>query len=210
MTAFADTDASWQVRGSQHHFDGGVISVRTDSVVMPDGGTAQRDVVEHPGAVGVIALDADDRILVIRQYRHAPGRLLWEPPAGLLDVSGEPPLVAAQRELFEEAAHRAEEWRVLVDGFTSPGFTDEAYRVYLARGLREVAVGERHVGRHEEADLQVGWLPLDECVRLVLAGRLHNPLLIAGALAAWAARSGSGYDALRPGGDPWPERPVPG
>jgi ADP-ribose pyrophosphatase len=130
-------------------------------------------------------------------------QLLWEPPAGLLDEPGEDPLDAAKRELFEEAHVQARRWDVLVDGFTSPGMSGEAVRIYLARDVRP-ADGPRHEGEHEEQDMPVEWVPLDEAVRLVLAGALHNPLALRGILAAAAARH-NGYADLRPGPAPWPQ-----
>jgi ADP-ribose pyrophosphatase len=135
--------------------------------------------------------------------------MLWEPPAGLLDVGGEPPIAAAQRELGEEAGYRAEQWAVLVDAFTSPGMTDEAMRVYLARELTAVPEPGRRRGEHEEAGMPLRWLDLDDAVSLVLAGRLHNPTAVMGLLAASRARE-RGWSELRPADAPWPERPVSG
>jgi 8-oxo-dGDP phosphatase len=201
-----DTEASWEVRDTQVRYSGPVASLRTDAVVVPGDGTAQRDVVEHPGAVGVIALDDDGRVLVLRQYRHPVGRLLWEPPAGILDVAGEPPLEAARRELYEEAHHQASDWRVLVDAYTSPGISDESIRIYLARGLATVD-GEQHAREHEEADMPLAWVPLDVLVPRILAGRLHNPLLVMGVLAVRAALDAGELDDLRPADASWPEQP---
>lgn len=183
---------------------GRVIDVRRD--VVAGGGGFTRDVVVHPGAVGIVALDAWERVLLVRQYRHPVGHRLLEPPAGLLDVEGEGYLAGAQRELYEEGHVRASDWRVLVDAFTSPGMTTESLRIYLARGLSEVPEAERHDGVHEEADMPVTWAPLSELVAGVLAGELHNPTLVMGVLAAWAARNGKGYDDLRPADSPWPAR----
>ena len=119
-------------------YRGKVMALRADEVVMPGGGAARREIIEHPGAVAIAALDPDDRIMMIYQYRHALGRRLWEMPAGLLDVAGEDPLETARRELREEAGLEAAEWAVLIDVAPSPGFSDESVRVYLARGLTEV------------------------------------------------------------------------
>ncbi|HSK26596.1 MAG TPA: NUDIX hydrolase [Jiangellales bacterium] len=203
-----DHPERWPAEASRQVLETGrVISVREDTVRSPaDGSTFTRDVVVHPGAVGVVALDDEDRVLLVQQYRHPVGHRLLEVPAGLLDVAGEDYLEAARRELFEEAHVRAEDWRVLVDYFTSPGMTTESLRVYLARGLSDVAVGDRHVGEHEEADMPVVRVPLTDLVAAVLGGRVHNPTLCVGVLATWAARHGAGYDALRDPRCPWPAR----
>lgn len=204
-----DEPASFEVERSAEEFTGKVVSVRTDHVRMPGGDTAQRDVVVHPGAVGVIAVDDDGRVLFVRQYRHPVQRKLWEPPAGLLDdeADGETAVETARRELWEESGYRARDWRVLVDVYTSPGMTDEALRIFLARDLTRVPAAERHAGRHEEADMPTAWVPLDDAVAKVLGGDLHNPTAVAGVLAAAAARGRpGGFDALRPADSAWPER----
>ena len=185
-------------------FEGRVWSVRTDTVDLGDDQTVVRDLVEHPGAVGVIALDEQDRVLLVRQYRHPVRSTLWEPPAGLMDVDGEDPLLTAQRELFEEAHLQATDWRVLVDYFNSPGGTSEAFRCYLARGVRGYD-GDRHAGSGEERDMPYAWVPLDDAVAMVLDGRLHNPTAVCGVLAASAARA-TGFENLRAADAPWPER----
>jgi len=206
----ADTEASYDVRESKVVLrTHAVIDVRTDVVVLPDGTTTTRDVVVHPGAVGIVALDADERVLLIQQYRHSVRRKLWEPPAGLLDEAGEDPLEAAKRELYEEAHYQAARWDVLVDVFSSPGMTDESVRIYLAREVRP-ADGPRHEAVDEERDMPVRWVPLDDAVAAVLAGRMHNPLAVMGMLATARARE-TGYDGLRPATAPWPEMsPWPG
>jgi ADP-ribose pyrophosphatase len=203
-----DVPERWPVTRSTTVFDSGrVIAVRQDEVTHPQGGEPfVRDVVVHPGAVGVIALDDEQRVLVVHQYRHPVGHRLVEAPAGLLDVPGEPYSDAAARELFEEGHVRAREWRVLVDYFTSPGMTSESLRIYLAGGIEQVPELERHTGAHEEADMGVAWVPLAELVRRVLAGELHNPTLCMGVLAAWTALHGAGVDALRAVDAPWPSR----
>ncbi len=203
----SDSRASYPVERSEEHFRGAVVRVRTDAVRMASGAVVDRDVVVHPGAVAVIALDDEERVLLVQQYRHCPGRLLWEPPAGLLDVPGEPAHQTAARELYEEAGYRARDWSVLVDTFNSPGMSDEAMRIYLARDLSPVAEADRFAGQDEEADMPVRWLPLDEAVAGVLAGRLHNPATVAGVLAAAHARA-AGYRGLRPADVAWPERPT--
>ncbi len=145
-----DVPERWPVSSVRHVLDTSrVIEVHEEHVEPPNGGPAfDRDVVVHPGAVGIIALDADERVLVVHQYRHPVGHRLVELPAGLLDVAGEPYLDAARRELYEEAHVRADQWSVLVDLFTSPGMTNESVRIFLAQGLSEVPEDERHVGEY--------------------------------------------------------------
>ncbi|MFD5703833.1 NUDIX domain-containing protein [Streptomyces lasiicapitis] len=201
-----DTAEEWQVTASNTPFVGNKTSVRTDDVVMPDGTVVRRDYQVHPGSVAVLALDDENRVLVIRQYRHPVRHKLWEIPAGLLDVPGENPLHAAQRELYEEAHVKAEDWRVLTDVYTTPGGCDEAVRVFLARGLSE-AEGERFEVSEEESDMELARVPLADLVRGVLAGELSNNSLVVGAMSLTAALQGDGLDALRPADAPWPARP---
>jgi ADP-ribose pyrophosphatase len=167
---------------------------------MPDDQVAQRSVVTHPGAVAVLALDDADRVLMIRQYRHPVGRLLWEIPAGLRDTDGESPLQTAQRELFEETGYRAREWQTLVDYFSSPGFSTERVRIFLARGLKP-ADGSPHQRQHEEKFIVTEWVPLAEAVRLALDGKLHNGATVTGVLAGQAVLS-QRFSGLRPAAAP--------
>jgi ADP-ribose pyrophosphatase len=201
-----DTPEEWEIRATETPFTGNKTSVRTDDVVMPDGSVARRDYQVHPGSVAVLALDEEDRVLLINQYRHPVRHKLWEIPAGLLDVPGENPLHAAQRELYEEAHVKAEDWRVLTDVYTTPGGCDEAVRIFLARDLSE-ADGERFEAEHEETDMEHARVPVDELVRRVLAGDVHNNCLVVGVLSLVAARGGDGLEALRPADAPWPARP---
>ncbi|NUT46952.1 MAG: NUDIX hydrolase [Saccharothrix sp.] len=170
---------------------------------MPGGGTAKREVVEHLGAVAVVALDDDGAVTLIHQYRHPVGRRLWELPAGLLDGGDEEPLAAARRELAEEVGLAASEWVTLVDVAVSPGFTDEVVRVFLARGLSAV---DRDVQGEEEADLEARRFPLAEAVDLVLAGEIVNGPAVAGLLAAHAVLTGGGRG--RPADAPFHDRPT--
>ena len=196
------SEHSYDVISSETVYAGRIILVRKDVVSMPGDTTSQRDVVEHPGAVGVLALDEAGRVLLVNQYRHPVRRRLDELPAGLLDVQGEPALETAKRELAEEAGYAADTWHVLVDTLTSSGMTDEAIRVYLARDLREV---ERDVQEHEELDMTSSWLPLEEAVRRVLAGELENGMAAVGLLAADRAVR-DGFSGLRPADALWPSR----
>ncbi|REE99797.1 NUDIX domain-containing protein [Thermomonospora umbrina] len=195
-----DRRESWEVVEVVERFQGRVVGVRSDRVRMPGSDGAEvvtRDVVTHPGSVGIVAVDDRDRILLIRQYRHPAGYLLWEVPAGLRDVPGEPLRALAERELLEEAGHRAAEWHTLVDIFSSPGMCDERIRVFLARGLTEVPADEIDFERvHEEADMPAVWVPLEEAVARVFRGDVHNPLAVTGILAVHAARA-TGYRHLR-------------
>ncbi|MGR3932461.1 NUDIX domain-containing protein [Streptomyces sp. BRA346] len=201
-----DTPEEWRTVATATPFTGNKTSVRTDEVVMPDGTTVTRDYQVHPGSVAVLALDDTDRVIVLRQYRHPVRHRLWEIPAGLLDIPGENPLHAAQRELYEEAHVKAEDWRVLTDVYTTPGGCDEAVRVFLAREI-SAADGERYEVSEEEADMELARIPLDELVRAVLAGDLHNNCLAVGVLALHAALAGDGVESLRPADAPWPARP---
>src|SRR5271157_3037001 len=148
---------------------------------MPGGKDVTREVVEHFGAVAVVAMDDDGNIPMVYQYRHALGRRLWELPAGLLDVHGEAAHLTAARELQEEAGLQARTWRVLVDLDSAPGFSDESVRVYLATELSEV---DRPQAHNEEADMTMRWIPIVEAVRLVLGGEVLNSIAVAGILAA--------------------------
>jgi 8-oxo-dGDP phosphatase len=196
-----DRPERWEVLGASREFQGKVFDVRRDAVRMPNGDTTEivhRDVIEHPGSVGILALDADDRVLLLRQYRHPAGHLLWEAPAGLRDVPDEPLHELAARELLEEAGYRAGRWDVLVDLFPSSGMSDERVRIFLAREPAVVPAGEIAFERvHEEADLPQVWVPLEEAVRKVLAGEIHNMIAATGILAVHAARA-RGYRDLRP------------
>jgi 8-oxo-dGDP phosphatase len=197
-----DEAGSWPVTRSSIEATGRIVTVRTDTVVMPDGEVICREVVEHPGAVAIVALDERDRVLLIRQYRHPAAATLWELPAGLRDVDGEPLIETARRELLEEAGCRAADWRLLADYLPSPGISTERLRVFLARGLTVVPVEQReYVRQHEEAYLTVAWVPLDEAVQGILSGDLHNGVAMVGILSAVAARARE-FRALRQPDEP--------
>ena len=131
---------------------------------------------------------------------------LWEIPAGLLDEAGEDFVDAAARELAEEADLTARQWHVLVDLFLSPGSSSEALRVYLARGVGDVPEADRHTRTHEEAEIELKWVDLDDAVSAALEGRIHSPSAVAAVLAARVARE-TGFIDLRPAMTPWPEHP---
>jgi ADP-ribose pyrophosphatase len=196
----------YELVSSRRVYDGHVVSIDIDEVRMPDGQVRERDVVRHPGAVGVVALDAEDRVLLLRQYRHPVGQYLLELPAGLLDVAGEPASLAAARELAEEAGLQARDWQVLIDAWATPGGSNEAFRVFLARDLSP-APDDGFERVDEEADLQPHWVPLTEAVDRCLAGEITNSLCLLGVLGLWRARE-RGYASLRPADAPWPARPA--
>ena len=195
-------DHVFETVSSETVYRGKILALRTDEVRMPGGGTAMREVVEHYGAVAVAAVDDHDRLMMIYQYRTALNRRLWELPAGLLDEPGEAPAVAAARELREETGLVADDWRVLIDVALSPGFCDEAVRVYLARGLSQVG---RPEANHEEADLTAHWLDLEDAARKVFSGEIVNATAAAGVLAAHAVITEE--RPTRPADAPWPDRP---
>ncbi len=186
----------FRVLDSETVFEGHVISLRRDTVAMPGGGDSVREIVTHPGAVAVVALDDQDRVVLLRQYRHAVGTHLWELPAGLRDEDGELPLRTAQRELAEEALLAAGRWSLLADVYNSPGFSDELVLIYLAEELSEVARPDGFVVEHEEADMTVERVPLAEAVQRVFDGDIRNSSAIVGVLAAAQVRNGA--PRLRP------------
>ncbi|MBE9375940.1 NUDIX hydrolase [Saccharopolyspora sp. HNM0983] len=171
---------------------------------MPGGSHSRREVVEHHGAAGIVAVDEDDGVVLIHQYRYPLGRRLWELPAGLLDIAGEDALDTARRELVEEAGITAEHWSVLVDVASSPGFTDECVRVFLATGLTEVARPD--AAGDEEADLVIDRFPLSEAVQMALRGEIVNGPAVAGLLAAKQVRDHR--QTPRPADSPWRDRPT--
>lgn len=193
--------ATYQVRSHEERFRGRVFGVYADEVVMPDGGTAVREYVTHVGAVGAVTLDLTSapggRVMLVRQYRHPVGHAMWELPAGLTDVAGEPAVEAAKRELAEEADLVADRWDLLLDMHPSPGCSTERIRIFLARDLSAVPQRDRHVRTEEEAEMTAAWFDLDEAIAMGLAGHITNAACLAGLLAAARARD-SGWATLRP------------
>ncbi|MFV2142682.1 NUDIX domain-containing protein [Isoptericola sp. G70] len=185
--------------------EGRIFDLVQDDVDLGDAGVVAREYLDHPGAVAVVVLDEHDRVLLLRQYRHPVRAEMWEIPAGLLDVVGEPAVEAAARELAEEADLTAGRWDVLVDFATTPGASNEALRVFLARDVREVPHADRHTRTGEESEIVTRWVPLDEAVERTLAGGLHNPSAVVGILAAAASRA-DGWASLRDVDVPWPYR----
>jgi ADP-ribose pyrophosphatase len=195
------TSFQHEVLAHTERYAGPIFHVYTDEVTMSDGRIAARDLVINKGAVGVVALDDVGRVVLIRQYRHPVRRRLWELPAGLRDVEGEDLVVTAARELAEETDLRAGRFDLLVDLHTSPGFSTETIRLFLARDLSPVPDEERHERTDEEADIEIAWLDLDEAVAMVLRGEITNASAVAGLLAAARARD-DGWATLRPADTP--------
>jgi ADP-ribose pyrophosphatase len=162
-------------------YKGWVWDVRSDRVAYGEGEIV-REYVDHTGAVAVLALDDDGRVLIIQQYRHPIRHRDWELPAGLLDIEGEDPMAAAQRELAEEADLTATTWEPLVSTWTTPGGNSELIRIYLATGIE--AAPDVFDREDEEADIRLEWVPLSDAVDAVLDGRLRNGILSLGVLAA--------------------------
>jgi len=185
-------------------FDGKVWNIRREKFTLGEG-EITREFMDHTGAVAILALDDDGRVCLIRQYRHPIRAREWELPAGLMDITGESALIGAQRELAEEVDLVASQWNVLVDFQTSPGGSNEALRIYLARGLSDAdEIFER---TDEEAELEKTWVSLEDIVDAVLARDIQNSILVIGALAAVAARERN-WATLAPGDAPWPRHPL--
>jgi ADP-ribose pyrophosphatase len=200
----ADVPLAWPVVSSTVLARGKITKYVQDRVRTPDGQLIEREYLKHPGAVGVIALDDHDRVALVRQYRHPVRHRLIEPPAGLLDVGGEDYLQAIERELAEEVGLAARRWAVLVDLFTTPGILGESLRIYLARDLVAVDGPDDFIREGEEAHMDTVWATLDDLVEAVLDGRLHNPTMVSGVLAAWTARQRDGFMSLRTADAEWP------
>jgi len=181
MAELRDEAVEAEVVSSDLVYEGLVWDVRSDTVRYGDGEVV-RQYVDHPGAAAVVAIDDEERVALIQQYRHPIRHRDWEIPAGLLDVPGEPPIETARRELEEEVDLRAESIEPLVSIFTTPGGNDEVVHIFLARGL--TSAPHTHVREQEEADIRLEWVPLRDAVDAVLAGRMRNGILASGVLAA--------------------------
>lgn len=188
---------------SEYLYQGAIFALRRDEVRMPGGNIAKREVLEHYGAVAVVAMNENDEIALVYQYRHTYGRRIWELPAGLLDSPDEAPHLTAERELEEEVGLHAGIWKVLLDVNTAPGYSDESVRVYLATGLTDIGRPEAH---DEEADMTMQWFALNEAVEKALNGEIVNSIAIAGIFAAHAVTTGIAQP--RPLDTPWIDRPT--
>ena len=204
FVSLSDDLVNPEIIASDPVFQGRVWDIRQDTFVL-DGHHITREYMDHTGAVAVLALDERDRVLLIKQYRHPVRMRDWELPAGLLDIHGESPLLAAQRELAEEADLVAETWDLLSEFMTSPGGSNEVLRVYLARGVS--AAPEVFARSEEEAGIELRWVPLDDVVDGVLSRDLQNSILAIAALSAAAGRA-RGWSTLGDPHAPWPRHPL--
>lgn len=183
MPELADQAEEWPVvRSADLHRDDWVVALRADWLQRPehpDDEPFKRLVLEHPGAVVIVAVDEQQRVFCLWQYRHPARRRFVELPAGLLDVEGEDPLEAARRELREEAGLEASDWTALTATYSSPGISGELLHYFLARGL-SAADRADFVAEHEEADMQSGWVPAADLLAAAVDGRLGDaPTVIA-------------------------------
>jgi 8-oxo-dGTP pyrophosphatase MutT (NUDIX family) len=185
-----DSPAQWPVEASTPRYSSPFLSVRTDAIADPHGNVHDRVVVQPRGAVGILALDEDDRVLLVEQYRHPMQARLLEIPAGTLDVAGESAQSAAARELIEEGDVTADVWEELFEIAATPGYSSERWTLFRATDLSPVPVAERAERHAEEADLDQWWMPLDDAVDAVFAGRISDALTIAGILAEAVRRRG--------------------
>ena len=199
----SDRQVSHPIVDRKTVFSGMVWDVRHDAFEL-NGETVERDYIVHPGAVAIIAINDSGELLLIEQYRHAQGKIMWEAPAGLMDLANEDPLATAKRELFEETGYIAQTWNVLLDLANTPGGSSEQIRIYFARDLSLHPDG-RPIGSAEELDMPVHWIPVQEVLESIRRGAVTNPQLVAGTHAALIALAEPGM-ALRSEDAPWHAR----
>lgn len=165
---------------SKRVFEGRVIRVRVDTVELPNGKEATREVVEHPGAVCIAAINEQDEIILVRQYRRPVDSILLEAPAGKLDKN-EDPLDCAKRELQEETGFKADSWHLVSSFYTTPGFCDEIMYLYVATGLTS-----HEQSPDEDEFVMVETMPLAKAKEEVLSGKLNDAKTMLSVLSAWA------------------------
>ena len=199
----SDRVVSYPVTERKTVFDGLVWDVRRD-VFGLNSESLTRDYIVHPGAVAIIALNESGELLLIEQYRHAQGKIMWEAPAGLMDLANEDPLETAKRELYEETGYLAKTWNVLLDLANTPGGSTEQIRIYFAQDLSLHPDG-RPTGDAEELDMPVHWIPIPDVLESIRRGAVTNPQLVAGTHAALIAMAEPDL-ALRSADAPWHAR----
>lgn len=170
----------YDVTASERAFTGEIFSVDLDTLRLPDGQTREREVVHHPGAVGIVALTEENQLLLVSQYRHPARRFLVEIPAGKLDPD-EGPASCAARELREETGAVPAIWTKIGEFYTTPGYSDERFHLYLATGCE---VGDNDLEDDEEQDLAVVHIPLDEAIQMARDGQFEDGKTIVGILLA--------------------------
>jgi 8-oxo-dGTP pyrophosphatase MutT (NUDIX family) len=181
---WGDQAQEWPTVEHGRVYDGPFLAVRRDVLANNDGSSFDRYTVEHPGAVGIVALDDMDRVLLLAQYRASVRRRLLQLPAGILDIEGESLVDSAARELAEEADLTAARWEPLLDMWPTTGSSDELWHLFLARGLSPVPVTDRYRRVHEEADMERLWMPISDVVTAIHQGRIMDGMVVAGVLAA--------------------------
>lgn len=194
MSELRDRPESWPVLGSRDlHRDDWVVALREDTLAQPGDPdeTFSRLVVEHPGAAMALAVDDQERVCCIRQYRHVVKRSFVELPAGICDAAGEPPLETAKRELREEVELQADDWRLLLTVWPTVGLSTEVHHLFLARGLSPAPRGSFAM-RHEEAEMERFWTPMADLRDAILDGRVQQGPMALSVLA---------YDALKRRGE---------
>ena len=199
----ADVPEHHEVRSTKTDLEGLVWDIRSDEVVYGDTNLT-RQYLSHRGAVAIVALNEEDDVLLIRQYRHPIRAREWELPAGILDIANEDPVVAARRELLEETGLAAANWELLLDFFPSPGGSNEAIRVFLARNLAVEA--SDFLPTAEEVNIELRWVPLDDAVTSILDRKTQNGTLAVAILAAFAAKT-RGWTNSTSANTPWDRHP---
>lgn len=170
---------------SREIYSGRLIRLNRETVALPNGTDVELDIVHHPGGAVVVALDDEDNVCMLRQFRHAAGGVIWELPAGCIDPGDAEPLATARRELEEEAGLVARDWRELGSIFTTPGFCDEVLYLFLARGLRETSTD------HGDDELiEVRWLRFPDALRMVMDNEIRDAKSVSGLLKARAFVTG--------------------
>lgn len=204
-----DELTSKEVLSSKTVYRGRVWDVVSERVDLGNAGQVTRDFVDHPGAVAILALREDrgrPEILLLQQYRHPVRANEWELPAGLLDIAGEEPVLAAARELAEEADLQAARWDLLAEEVSSPGGVSEALRIFLARELSDVPAEQRFTRTEEEAGLVLRWVDLADALEAVMTGQLRNASTMIGVLSAARAIE-TQWRTLRDPHQPWLSHP---
>jgi ADP-ribose pyrophosphatase len=166
---------------SREIYSGRLIRLNEETVSLPNGREVELDIVHHPGGAVIVALNHDEEVCVLRQFRHAAGGVIWELPAGCIDADDAEPMATARRELEEEAGVIAEDWRSLGSIYPSPGFCDEVLHLFLARALSET-----RTDHGEDELIEIHWVPLGQALRMVMSDEIRDGKTVAGLFKARA------------------------